>query len=277
MLKPQQNQEEGRQQITDITSGLSFVGTFFSLTIIAMIFISSSFNSPIVKNNYYFAYAATAEGKQQQQEANDNSNNNNGNKNNISLSNLIQQGSPYLGDPSTAPITIVDFSDFQCYLCARYVKVTEPIINQTYIQTGKAVLVFKHLPNRGFDSTNPSIAAQCANDQGKFWDFHQLLYKNQKPIDSGWISKENVKKFAAKTPGMDMNKFNSCFESQKYKSFVEENVALASSLGFQDTPSFVIVNSKDGSNPEILKGAHPFASFKAIIDKKLREVEDSNK
>jgi protein-disulfide isomerase len=273
LLKPQQNQEEGRQQVTDITSGLSFVGIFFCLTIIAIIFMSSSFNSPIVKNNYYYAYAATAEEKkQQQQEANDNSNSNNGNKNNISLPDLIQQGSPYLGDPSTAPITIVDFSDFQCYLCARYVKVTEPIINQTYIQTGKAVLVFKHLPNRGFDSINPSIAAQCANDQGKFWDFHQLLYKNQKPIDSGWVSKENVKKFAAKIPGMDMNEFNSCFESQKYKSFVEEDVALASSLGFQDTPSFVIVNSKDGSNPEILKGAHPFASFKAIIDKKLREV-----
>ena len=269
MRKPQQDQEQGKfKQIIDITSGISFVEIFFCLTIIAIILISSS-NSPIVKNNYYYAYAATAEEKQQQQEAN--------NKNNISLSNLIQKGSPYLGDPSIAPITIVDFSDFQCYLCARYVKTTEPIINQTYIQTGKAVLVFKHLPNRGFDSMNPSIAAQCANNQGKFWDFHQLLYKNQKPIDSGWVSKENIKKFAVKIPGLDMNKFNSCFESQKYKSFVEEDIALASSLGFQDTPSFVIVNSKDGSNPEILKGAHPFASFKAIIDKKLREVEDSSK
>lgn len=272
MLKSQQNQEQGKLKRTiDITSGISFVGIFFCLTIIAITLMSSSFNSPIVKNNYYYAYAATAEEKQQQET------NNNNNKNNISLPNLIQQGSPYLGDSSTAPITIVDFSDFQCYLCARYVKATEPIINQTYIQTGKAVLVFKHLPNRGFDSTNPSIAAQCANDQGRFWDFHQLLYKNQKPIDSGWVSKENLKKFAARISGLDMNKYNSCFDSQKYKSFVEEDVALASSLGFQDTPSFVIVNSKDGSNPEILKGAHPFASFKAIIDKKLREVEDSSK
>jgi protein-disulfide isomerase len=118
---------------------------------------------------------------------------------------------------------------------------------------------------------NASIASQCTNDQGKFWDFHQQLYKNQKPIDSGWVSKENLKKFAAKIPGLDMNNFNSCFDSQKYKSFVEEDVALASSLGFHDTPSFVIVNSKDGSNPEVLNGAHPFASFKAIIDKKSRE------
>ena len=85
------------------------------------------------------------------------------------------------------------------------------------------------------------------------------------------MSKENLKKFAAKIPELDMDKFNSCFDSQKYKSFVEKDVALATSLGFQETPSFVIVNSKEGSNPEILSGAHPFASFKAIIDKKSKE------
>ena len=104
---------------------------------------------------------------------------------NISLYNLIQQGSPYLGNPLTAPVTIIDFSDFQCYLCARYVKATEPIIKEAYIDTGKVALVFKHLPNRGFDSMGASIAAQmCSIEQEKFWDFHKLLYENQKPIDS---------------------------------------------------------------------------------------------
>jgi protein-disulfide isomerase len=256
-------QQRKLNQVTNVTKDMLFVGIFFSMIIIAIALISSSSNPPIMNNNYYHANAATVAEKQLQ---GTNSNNNN----NISLPNLIRQGSPYLGEP-TAPITIVDFSDFQCYLCARYVKATEPIINQTYIQTGKVVLVFKHLPNRGIDSMNASIASQCTNDQGKFWDFHQLLYKNQKPIDSGWVSKENLKIFAAKTPGLDMDNFNSCFDSQKYKSFVEEDIALASSLGFQDTPSFVIVNSNDGSNPEVLNGAHPFASFKAIIDKKSKE------
>ena len=74
--------------------------------------------------------------------------------------------SPTLGN-SDAPITIIDFSDFQCFMCARYVKNTEPIINETYIQTGKAKLVFKHFPIRGFDSMGASIAAQCINDQGQ--------------------------------------------------------------------------------------------------------------
>jgi protein-disulfide isomerase len=196
-------------------------------------------------------------------------------ENSLSLTNLIQQGSPYLGDPSTAPITIIDFSDFQCYLCARYVKATEPLIRDTYIETGKVVLVFKHLPNRGVDSLGASIAAQCSREQGKFWEFHNILYENQKPIDSGWVNQENLKKFAAKLKGLDIEKFNECLDNQKYKEFVERDIDLGSSFGFQDTPSFVIVNSNDGSDPEVLKGAHPFPSFKAIIDKRLSEVQNN--
>src|ERR687898_323490 len=135
-------------------------------------------------------------------------------------------------------ITIIDFSDFQCYLCARYVKATEPLINQTYIQTGKAVLIFKHLPNRGFDSMDAALAAQCINDQGKFWQFHNMLYDNQKPIDSGWVSKDNLKMFASQIAGMNMQQFETCFDSKKYKDFIESDLTLGSSFGFQDTPSF---------------------------------------
>ena len=193
--------------------------------------------------------------------------NTNNTDNNISLSTLIKEGSPHLGSIS-APITVIDFSDFQCHLCARYVKATEPEINQTYIQTGKVNLVFKHLPNRGSDSMGVAIAAQCTNDQGKFWQFHNLLYKNQGPIDSGWVNKDNLKKFASQLKGLDMQKFNSCFNSQKYKPFVESDLALAHSLGFTQTPSFIIVKS-DGSNPQQLLGPQPFPEFKSVIDKEL--------
>ena len=193
--------------------------------------------------------------------------NTNNTDNNISLSTLIKEGSPHLGSVS-APITVIDFSDFQCHLCARYVKATEPEINQTYIQTGKVNLVFKHLPNRGSDSMGVAIAAQCTNDQGKFWQFHNLLYKNQGPIDSGWVNKDNLKKFASQLKGLDMQKFNSCFDSQKYKPFVESDLALAHSLGFTQTPSFIIIKS-DGLNPQQLLGPQPFPEFKAVIDKEL--------
>ena len=185
----------------------------------------------------------------------------------LSLFDLIKEGSPVLGNKSS-PIILIDFSDLQCKLCQRFVKSTEPQINSTYIQTGKVMLIFKHLPNRGFDSFPASLAAQCTNDQEKFWQFHNLLYKVQGPIDSGWANKDNLKKMAAQIPGLDIEKFNSCFESQKYKPFIQSDIELAHSLGFTQTPSFIIAKN-DGSNPQKIEGAQPFVTFKTIIDKML--------
>lgn len=111
---------------------------------------------------------------------------------------------------------------------------------------------------------------QCTNDQGKFWQYHNLLYGNQKQIDSGWVSKNNLKKFALLIIGLDSQKFDSCLDTAKYKAFVQNDVNLALSFGFKETPSFIIVNN-DGSNPEFLQGALPFPSFEAVIDKKLSE------
>lgn len=188
----------------------------------------------------------------------------------LSLSSLINVGSPHLGKLS-APITLIDFSDFQCHLCARYVKNTEPLINETYIQTGQVALVFKHLPNRGFDSMSAHLAAQCTNDQGKFWQFYKSLYENQQAIDSGWVNKDNLRKFASQIPQLNIKQFNSCFDTQKYKEFIEKDIELANSYGFFDTPSFIITNSINGSDPEIIRGAQPFSAFQSMIDKKLKE------
>jgi protein-disulfide isomerase len=96
----------------------------------------------------------------------------------LSLLSLTSQGSPYQGSKS-APVTIIDFSDFQCHLCARYVKNTEPKINETYIQTGKAALVFKHLPNRGFDSMPAALAAQCTKIKENFGNSIICYMKNK--------------------------------------------------------------------------------------------------
>ena len=191
----------------------------------------------------------------------------NNNNNRLSFHNLIQQGSPLLGR-ATAPITIVEFGDFQCDRCARFAKYTEPQTNQTYIQTGKVNLVFKYFPNYGPDSTPAAMAAQCVNDQGKFWSYYDILFKNQGPPNFGWASKDNLKKFASQIPGIDMQKFNSCLDGQKYMSLVQSDLALANSLGLQGTPSFVIEKT-DGSGSQTLPGAYPFPSFKAIIDKDI--------
>ncbi len=183
---------------------------------------------------------------------------------NLTLSTLINQGSPYYGNLNSS-LVIVDFSDFQCHLCKRYVDNTEQQINSSYVQPDKAVYVFKHLPNRGFDSKNASLAAQCTNDQGKFWDFHKILYANQGPIDSGWVNAENLKKYASQLPGINITEFNSCFDTKKYESFIDKDIALANSLGFTETPSFIMMD-REGLVIEKIQGPKPFPIFRAVIE-----------
>jgi len=190
---------------------------------------------------------------------------------NLSPNSLIQSGAPLLGTRS-APITIVEFGDFQCEFCDRFAKQTEPKINSTYIQTGKVNMIFMNFVTHGPDSLTAAMAAQCAKDQGKFWNFYDLLYKNQGPENSGWAGANNLKKFASQISGIDKQKFNSCLDSSKYKSIAGRDTALAISSGFQGTPTFVIEKA-DGSKAERLLGAYPFPSFQAIIDKKLSEVK----
>jgi protein-disulfide isomerase len=185
----------------------------------------------------------------------------------LSLSALRQQGVPLLGNPS-APVTIIEFGDFQCPFCDRFAKQTEPQINQTYIQTGKVNMLFVHFTIYGPDSITAAMAAQCTNDQGKFWNLYNILYKNRGAVNSGWANKDNLKKFASQIPGLDTQKFNSCLDSGKYVSLVQNDLAFAASLGLQGTPAFIIEKS-DGSNPELLPGAYPFPAFQALINKKL--------
>lgn len=187
--------------------------------------------------------------------------------NEFALSNLVAQGSPSFGNQS-ASVTIIEFGDFQCHFCGRFAIQTEPSLNSTYFQTGKANLVFKHFVTHGPDSFSAAMASQCANDQGKFWNFYETLYNNQGEENSGWASANNMKKFAAGIPGMDTQKFDSCLDSQNYKSLVENDTNLAFSSGFQGTPTFII-QKNNGSDQEVLLGAYPFPSFQAIIDKKI--------
>src|SRR6476469_6646084 len=162
-----------------------------------------------------------------------------GTTSNLSSQSLIISGSPLLGKPY-APITIVEFGDFQCKFCDRFAKETEPKINSTYIQGGKVNMIFKNFVTHGPDSITAAMSAQCANDQGKFWNFYQILYKNQGSENSGWANTYGMKKFALQIPGLDIQKFNSCLDSSKYKLFVNKDNTLAISSGFKSKPSVVI-------------------------------------
>ena len=154
--------------------------------------------------------------------------------NRFSLQSFKEEGAPILGAESAAVI-IIDFSDFQCPRCERHVQSTEPEIKREYIETGNVAYVFKHFPWRGSDSFSASLASECANEQGKFWEYHDVLFQNQQGVDSGWANRENLKEFASAIR-LNRQQFDSCLDSEKYKSNIDRDLALVEELGLDTTP-----------------------------------------
>ncbi len=170
-------------------------------------------------------------------------------------------GSPILGNPS-APITIVEFGDYQCERCYAWFHETKPVIVQDYIDTGKANLVFVDLAFLGRDSIPASMATYCAEDQGMYWEYHDLLYNSQESVDSGWANSERLKAFAFSLD-LDMELFESCLDSGKYSKRVQYNIQQARENGVKGTPGFFIVGPNDQQQ---IGGAQPFSVFKKILD-----------
>ena len=171
-------------------------------------------------------------------------------------------GSPILGDPN-APITIVEFGDYQCHQCYNWFHDTKPSIMRDYIETGKANLVFVDLAFLGRDSPKAAHASYCAEDQEMYWEYHDSLYNSQESkIDNGWANSERLKAFAFSL-GLDMKLFESCLDSGKYSKRVQYNTQQARDHGVRGTPGFFIVGP-DGQQQ--LGGAQPFSVFKQILD-----------
>lgn len=171
-------------------------------------------------------------------------------------------GSPVLGS-SDAPITIIEFGDYQCPSCKKWFLNTKPDIVTNYIDTGKAKLVFVDIAFLGKDSAPASMASYCAEEQGKYWDYHGFMYSNQLSIDSGWASSDSLKGYANNL-GLDMDMFVSCLDSEKYSKRVQFNTDESKRNGVTGTPTFFIVGP-DGEQ-EKLVGPQPYATFEKIMD-----------
>jgi len=171
-------------------------------------------------------------------------------------------GSPILGNPS-APITIVEFGDYQCPQCGKWYKNTKPAIVENYIDTGKVNLIFVDLAFIGRDSPLASQASYCAEEQGKYWEYHDLLYTLQEGIDSGWANSERLKAFAFSLD-LDMDLFNTCLDSGKFSKRINYNINEAKKNGATGTPTFIIVGP-DGEQQK-LSGAQPFTTFQNVIE-----------
>ncbi|HSA97453.1 MAG TPA: thioredoxin domain-containing protein [Candidatus Nitrosotenuis sp.] len=182
----------------------------------------------------------------------------------LSISVLTENASPPLGD-ANAPITIVEFGDYQCFFCNKFFHDTEDSIVENYVKTGKAKILFKDFTIIGQDSVVAAHAAHCAEEQGKFWEYHDILYNHWTGENNGWASSENQLKFASDL-GLDVAKFTECNASAKYMKMIQTSANDAKTLGFTGTPGFVFL----GSNNKIVKitGAQPYEVFAKILDSK---------
>jgi len=172
-------------------------------------------------------------------------------------------GSSILGNPS-AQVTIVEFGDYQCHQCYNWFHNTKPTVFQNYVDTGKVNFVFMDLAFLGMDSPKAAQASYCAEDQGKYWEYHNQLYTAQESqIDNGWANSQRLKAFAFSL-GLDMELFDSCLDSGKYAKRVQYNIAEAKKLGASGTPTFFIIGP-DGQQQKLV-GAQPYSVFKQVLD-----------
>jgi protein-disulfide isomerase len=178
----------------------------------------------------------------------------------------LENGSYPLGSEN-ASVTIVEFGDYQCEACYYWFHNTRASLIDNYIETGKAKLVFVDLPFLGRDSPKAAQASYCAEDQGKYWEYHTMLYTFQDgPPDSGWADRDRLNSFAFSLD-MNMDEFNNCMDSSKYQKRVKANYDEAVKHGAQQTPTFIII-SQDGTT-EKFAGAQPYSVFAATIEPML--------
>ena len=172
-------------------------------------------------------------------------------------------GSPILGDPD-APVTIVEFGDYQRHQCHNWFLDTKPMIMRDYIETGKVNLVFVDFAFLGRDSPKAAEATYCADDQNKYWEYHDSLYTAQESkIDNGWANSERLKAFAFNL-NLDIDLFNECLDSGKYSKRVQYNSQEARDNGVRGTPGFFIIGPDFQQHP--IGGAQPFSVFQRVLD-----------
>ena len=183
----------------------------------------------------------------------------------ITMDTFLSNGSPILGDPN-APITLVEFGDYQCHYCNVFFQSIEKDILKNYVDTGKVKIIFKDYNIIGEDSVKASQGAHCANDQGLFWEYHDILYSNWTGENNGWASAENLTIFAQQI-GLNMNKWSECMNKGSHSQIILKSNDDARTLELTGTPAFFIINSEGKVSK--LFGAQPFEVFKKIFDNQL--------
>ena len=183
----------------------------------------------------------------------------------ITMETFVENGSPVLGNPN-APITLVEFGDYQCHYCHVFFESIEGKIMKNYIETGKVKMIFKDYNIIGKDSVKASQGAHCANDQGLFWEYHDILYSNWTGENNGWASGANLANYAQEI-SLEMNQWTDCMSQQKHSKTILDSNEDAKKLQLTGTPAFFVINS-DGQVSKLF-GAQPFEVFERLFNEQL--------
>jgi protein-disulfide isomerase len=173
---------------------------------------------------------------------------------------ILPQVRHFEGDPN-APVTLIEFADFQCPYCERYYTQTQPQIDESYISAGKVRFGYWNFAFLGQESFWAAEASECASDQDAYWEYHDKLFNSQNGENQGGFSKDNLKQFAADL-NLDSEAFDQCLDSGKYTSLIQQDAQTAQSYGISSTPTFLL-------NGTPIIGAQPFAIFQQGIENAL--------
>lgn len=173
---------------------------------------------------------------------------------------------PALGS-SSAPVMVVEFTDYQCPFCRRFVHSTFPLLKRDFVETGKVYWQVRGLPlDFHSDARKAAQSVLCAREQDRFWQLRDSLFRNNTNLNV-----DNIKIYASELK-LDMSAFNSCFDSNKYMDVIDRDIATARELRITGTPTFLIGRVKSGKlSGRLIVGAQSPAVFSAEINKLLKQ------
>lgn len=165
-----------------------------------------------------------------------------------------------------AKVTVIEFADFQCPFCEQWYKQVGLNLIKDYVDTGKVKFAFRQYPFLGQESTWSAEASECANEQGKFWEYHDYLYTHQGAENSGAFAKDKLIGFAGNISGINIDQFSTCLNSDKYAKQVADDLAAGQKAGVSGTPTSFV-------NGISIVGAQPYDSLKTLIDQELAKAK----
>jgi protein-disulfide isomerase len=171
-----------------------------------------------------------------------------------------------LGSP-TAPVEVIEFADFECPGCGQFATLTEPDLRAKYVNTGKVRIRYMDFPLQMHPNTwDASLAAACANDQGKFWEMHDVIFQNQDRWNGEATRRpRSVLGDLAKGIGLDMDKYDACMKADTHRANVQAHLQEGERHQINQTPTFLI-------GGKLYPGALPYDSFKKLLDDELAKT-----